>query len=71
MGQHTCGHSHELVHVDATVSGPEGWIAVDLPSGAKGHLRASNATHLLPEQLCFAVVSSIGWQISAFVGGGN
>lgn len=63
--------SHELVHVDATVSGPEGWIAVDLPSGAKGRLRASDATFLLPEQLCFAVVPSIGWQISAFVGGGD
>jgi len=63
--------SQELVHVDATGSDPDGWIAVDLPSGAKGHLRAADVSTLLPEQLCFTTVPSVGWQISAFVGGGD
>jgi hypothetical protein len=63
--------SLEVVHADVTVAGTDGWFAVDLPSGAKFHVRDSDVVPLLPEQLCFTKHPSRGWRISAFVGGGD
>jgi hypothetical protein len=63
--------SLEMVHVDGETGSSDGWIAIDLPSGARGYVRETEVVTLLPEQLCFGEHPSAGWQISGFVGGGD
>lgn len=61
--------SRELIHVRRNSDGE--WLNVDLPSGSRAYVRSADVTYLLPAQLCYACHPSKGWQISAFVGGGD
>jgi hypothetical protein len=61
--------SRELIHIRG--NDDEEWLNVDLPSGIRAYVRSANVTYLLPAQLCYAYDPNKGWQISAFVGGGD
>jgi hypothetical protein len=64
--------SRELVHVDRSYEDPHGkWIKVDLPAGKQAFVQADKISDLLPVQLCYSKHPKHGWQISAFVGGGD
>jgi hypothetical protein len=60
--------SRELVHLDHVAQ--DGWLSIDLTTGKKAYVRSEDVTVLLPAQLCYTR-NTIGWQISAFVGGGD